>query len=198
KRGVDTKIQLRGHWTLRREWVTHGSSVAIDREHGDFIWSQGEVAIFIKNMENFCSICLKQVHDSRALYCSSECANIDMGSSSMQVNSTPPPSPPIHLRFSISITPNVYHASDANSILSPPSSVSSSYADSDISSSFTSTYTLDNDYENCDTCKEDALDDEYYPSIYSTSNPIDIPNQKTQTINDSALAPLNKGTFGED
>ncbi|CAG8783687.1 3523_t:CDS:1, partial [Acaulospora morrowiae] len=86
---------------------------------------------------DFCTVCYKPVKDSHSLYCGSECASID---SSSQLNSnTPPPSPPAHLRFSISLMPNTYYASEANSnkVLSPPSSVSSSYSDSDVSS-FTS------------------------------------------------------------
>lgn len=140
---------------------------------------------------DYCTICYKQVQDSHALYCSAECANVD-NSTQMNSNNTPPPSPSIHLRFSIAITPNIYHASEANAkVLSPPSSVASSFTDSS-DSLLTDAYALD---DNFDDCEEETFDSEYYPSVYSTSNPIDIP--RTQTTNDSVL-PLNKATFGED
>jgi len=120
---------------------------------------------------------------------------MDSSSAPMNSNNTPP----IHLRFSIAITSNIY-ASEENSIkvFSTPSSAASSFTDSDVSSSFTSTYTLDRDYDTYDTCKEEVYDEEYYPSIYSTSNPIDIPTPRAQPTNDSTLFPLNKATFGED
>ena len=153
-------------------------------------------------LDSWC-ICGKQVFDSNALYCSSECAASDNKSQSISNKSLP--QPPINLHFSITITPNIYKASDSNAIvLSSPSSMSSSYTDS--GSSFTSICTLDQNFnENYNyvyTCnhykfREDVANDDYYTSYYSTSNPIDIPSPRTQAASDPALEP-NKGTFGKE
>ncbi|CAG8441281.1 7039_t:CDS:1 [Funneliformis mosseae] len=156
-------------------------------------------------------VCGKRVSDSNEFYCSNECAIAENPSStiksqSINPNLTSPQAPPMNLHFSITITSNVYKASDFNSkVLSPPQSVSSSYTDSNVSSSFTSISTFDQEFDDyvytyrnhgC-ACKEDMIDDEYYTSYYSTSNPIDIPSPRTQAANDHALEPINKGTFGE-
>ncbi|RHZ49954.1 hypothetical protein Glove_508g85 [Diversispora epigaea] len=166
-------------------------------------------------------ICSRRVFDSNALYCS-DCSNKDSSTSSMkqhfQLNSSNlmPSSPPINLRFSIAITPNIYRASENNnSNLSNPASLSSSFSDSDYSeysSSFTSIYNFDreykgfrdynsyndfnndyefDDYQNTQNTKDD---DDYYP-VYSTSKPIDIPLPRNKDNDNNE--PVNKGTFGE-
>jgi hypothetical protein len=150
--------------------------------------------------------CGKQLLDSNALYCSNECAAADNKPQSINSNkSLNPQAPPINLHFSITITPNIYKASDSNAkVLS--SSFSSMSSDSN--SSFTSICTLDQDFnENYNyVCTrnrryhEDVTDDDYfqsYYSTYSTSNPIDIPSPRTQAASDPALEP-NKGTFGKE
>ena len=83
--------------------------------------------------------CGKQIYDPNALYCSKECANAD----NVQNPSTKavPQTPPVNLHFSITITPNIYRASDSNAkVLSSPLSTSSS------GSSFTSIYTHDQNF----------------------------------------------------
>ncbi|CAI2180719.1 9945_t:CDS:1 [Funneliformis geosporum] len=154
-------------------------------------------------------VCGKRVYDSNDYYCSNECASAENSSStikSLSINSnfTSPQAPPNNLHFSITITSNVYKASDYNSkVLSPPQSVASSYTDSNVSSSFTSISTFDQEFDDYiytyrnPESKADMIDDDYYTSYYSTSNPIDIPSPRTQAANDHALEPINKGTFGE-
>jgi len=159
-------------------------------------------------LDSWC-ICGKQVFDMNALYCSNECKNADSCSSSMSQSyqSQNPQNPPINLHFSITITPNLYKASDSNARISPPSSMSSSYSDSNLSSSFNSLRTLDQNYNDnynylythcCNQFEDDStFDNDYYTSYYSTSNPIDIPSPRSQAASDPALEP-NKGTFGKE
>ncbi|CAG8538798.1 9905_t:CDS:1, partial [Racocetra fulgida] len=131
-------------------------------------------------------MCGKQLFDTNALYCSSECANLENPSAKTVALNTlsPPNSPPSNLRFSIAITPNIYHASESNArALSPPSSASSSYTDSNLSSSLTSVCTLDKCYTGI--CYQNNSDenifDDYNTCLYSTSNPIDIPKSRAKT-----------------
>src|SRR5438046_10610500 len=93
-------------------------------------------------LDCWCTICGQQVFDSNALYCSSERASADKP---QPISNKSLPNPPINLHFSITITPNIYKASDSNAkVLSSPSSMSSSYTDS--GSSFTSICTLDQNF----------------------------------------------------
>ena len=146
--------------------------------------------------------CGRQIYDPNSLYCSKECANAD-NANNQSINttnkSTIPQVPPSNLHFSITITPNIYRASDSNAkVTSTPSSISSSV------SSFTSIYTLDNnfndiyDYVFSNNSRNEELelaDDECftYYSTSATSDPIDIP--KSKIVTDPSLEP-NKGTFG--
>jgi len=154
-------------------------------------------------------ICGNKVLDTNALYCSNRCKMEDSNNS---INSSYQPqplqTPPNNLHFSITITPNIFKASDFNARASTPSSLSSSYTDSNVSSSFTSLCTLDQNFnENynyvytrcCNKYNkyEEDIDNDYYTSLYSTSNPIDIPSPRTQAASDPALEP-NKGTFGKE
>ncbi|CAB4378811.1 unnamed protein product [Rhizophagus irregularis] len=156
-------------------------------------------------------ICGKLVLDNNALYCSNECKNADSNNSipsSYHQSYQPqnPQNPPMNLHFSITITPNMYKASDSNAKISSPSSMSSSYSDSNLSSSFNSLSTLDQNFNDnynylytrcCNQFEDDTFDNDYYTSYYSTSNPIDIPSPRTQAASDPALEP-NKGTFGKE
>jgi len=149
-------------------------------------------------------ICGKQVFDFNALYCSNECKNAD-SNNSIPPQTQNPQNPPMNLHFSITITPNLYKASDSNTKVSPPSSMSSSYSDSNYSSSLNSLRTLDQNCNNylytrcCSQFEDDdsTFDNDYYVSYYSTSNPIDIPSPRTQAASDPTLEP-NKGTFGKE
>ncbi|CAG8508644.1 16344_t:CDS:1 [Dentiscutata erythropus] len=146
----------------------------------------------------WCLNCSKQLYDTNALYCGSECANLEYSGKTVPVNSTlsPPSSPPSNLRFSIAITPNIYHASESNArALSPPSSASSSYTDSNLSSSLTSVCTIDKCYIGINgQDNDDAFFDDYNPCYYSTSNPIDIPTSRTKA--DSKMTEQAKPVFG--
>ncbi|GBC09611.1 hypothetical protein RclHR1_00090045 [Rhizophagus clarus] len=156
--------------------------------------------------ESWC-ICGKQVLDYNSLYCSNDCKNADSNNNMMPYQSyqSQNTQPPLNLQFSITITPNMYKASDSNTKISNPSSICSSYSDSNVSSSFNSLYTLDQDfnennnysYTRCRNNQFDDDDNDYYTSYYSTSNPIDIPSPRTQAASDPALEP-NKGTFGKE
>ncbi|CAG8432792.1 525_t:CDS:1 [Diversispora eburnea] len=175
-----------------------------------------------------CGICSRRLFDANALYCSSDCANKDSSTSSNSMkqpfqSNLMPSSPPSNLRFSIAITPNIYHASENNNsnVFSNPASLSSSFSDSDYSeystSSFTSIYNFDSDYkgfrgynsyndfnseynlnyefDDYQSTQNIKDDDDYYPSIYSTSAPIDIPRPRNKDNDNNE--PVNKGTFGE-
>ncbi|CAG8747247.1 hypothetical protein C2G38_2153389 [Gigaspora rosea] len=150
----------------------------------------------------WCYSCGKQLYDMNALYCSSECANVELSGKTVPISSTlsPPPTPPHNLRFSIAITPNIYHASESNArALSPPSSASSSYTDSVLSSSFTSVCTLDKGYPgfNGQNNSDDTIFDDYNTyntCYYSTSNPIDIP--KSRKVDSKMTEQTNKPIFG--
>ncbi|RIA95228.1 hypothetical protein C1645_758020 [Glomus cerebriforme] len=157
-------------------------------------------------LDSWC-ICGKPVFELGSLYCSNECKNSDNNSNNTSIINSMNQfqAPPTNLHFSITITPNLFKASDSNAKVSTPSSMSSSYTDSTYSSSYTSTYTTytldhncnDYNYHCCNKNYEDEFDDDYYTSYYSTSNPIDIPSPRTQAKSDPALEP-NKGTFGKE
>jgi hypothetical protein len=156
-------------------------------------------------LDAWCTVCEKQILDNNSsLYCSNECRIADGNSSTILCQSQNPQNPPLNLHFSITITPNMFKASDSNAKVSSPSSMSSSYSDSNLSSSFNSLYTLDHDNYNylytrcCNQFEDDnTFDNDYYTSYYSTSNPVDIPSPRTQAASDPALEP-NKGTFGKE
>jgi len=150
---------------------------------------------------DWCS-CGKQVFDQSSLYCSNECAKADNSTLKLNKNANLQ-HPPSNLHFSITITPNRYKASDSNRIISVPSSISSSF-DSNVSSSFTSVCTLDNNFNenysyvytrNHHRYHDDNDDSTLY---LSSSNPIDIPSPRTKAASDPALEQPNKGTFGNE
>ncbi|CAG8500342.1 6230_t:CDS:2 [Rhizophagus irregularis] len=136
-------------------------------------------------------ICGKLVLDNNALYCSNECKNADSNNSipSSYHQSQNPQNPPMNLHFSITITPNMYKASDSNAKISSPSL---STLDQNFNDNYNYLYT-----RCCNQFEDDTFDNDYYTSYYSTSNPIDIPSPRTQAASDPALEP-NKGTFGKE